>query len=62
MTQNVGRTKLQCLLGNVNVTITEGVLVLHIKWVKAYINITKINCSCLNYHLKYFQHLGFASF
>lgn len=62
MTQNVGRAKLQSLQGNVNVTITEGVLVLHIKWVKAYIYITKIKCSCLNYHLKYFQHLWFASF
>lgn len=40
---------------NVNITITEELLVFHIKWVKAYIYSTNTHQSCLNYHLKQFQ-------
>lgn len=46
--------KLQSIV-NVNITITEELLVFHIKWVKAYIYSTNIHQSCLNYHLKQFQ-------
>lgn len=43
MTQNVSHTKLKRILEKVNVTITGGVFVLHIKWVKAYTYITIIH-------------------